>query len=82
MWFISNDLESGTGLNLEVGIKRPYDTRWGSHFASLLNIQTIYASICDVFENLGKFDTNRDRKAEAIRILKLLNRLILCFVYI
>ncbi|KAL7591658.1 uncharacterized protein LOC111900137 [Lactuca sativa] len=33
---------------------------------------TIYASICDVLEDLCKFDTDRDRKAEAIRILKLL----------
>nr|KAJ0224812.1 hypothetical protein LSAT_V11C100002390 [Lactuca sativa] len=64
------ELESGTGLNQEVGIKRPSDTRWGSHFASLLNIQTIYASICDVLEDLGEFDSDRDRRAEAIRILK------------
>ncbi|XP_052625946.1 uncharacterized protein LOC111920224 [Lactuca sativa] len=64
------ELESGTGLNQEVGIKRSSDTRWGSHFASLLNIQTIYASICDVLEDLGEFDSDRDRRAEAIRILK------------
>nr|KAJ0197641.1 hypothetical protein LSAT_V11C700376230 [Lactuca sativa] len=72
MWYISSELESGTGLNQELNIKRPSDTRWGSHFAFLLNIQTIYASICDVLEDLCKFDTDRDRKAEAIRILKLL----------
>ncbi|XP_052627576.1 uncharacterized protein LOC111886690 [Lactuca sativa] len=64
------ELQSGTGLNQEVGIKRSSDTRWGSHFASLLNIQIIYASICDVLEDLGEFDSDRDRRAEAIRILK------------
>nr|KAJ0224589.1 hypothetical protein LSAT_V11C100001900 [Lactuca sativa] len=47
--YSANSFVYATGLNLEVGIKRPYDTRWGSHFASLLNIQTIYASICDVY---------------------------------
>ncbi|XP_052621644.1 uncharacterized protein LOC111906147 [Lactuca sativa] len=64
------ELESGTGLIQEVGIKLPSDTRWGSHFASLLNIQTIYASICDVLEDLGEFESDSDRRAEAIRILK------------
>nr|KAJ0188089.1 hypothetical protein LSAT_V11C900493490 [Lactuca sativa] len=65
-------LESHTDLNQEVGIKQPSDTRWGSHFASLLNIQIIYASICDVLEDLGKFDSDRDRRVEAIHILKCL----------
>ncbi|KAJ9560496.1 hypothetical protein OSB04_005656 [Centaurea solstitialis] len=64
------ELESGTGLNQEVGIKRPCDTRWGSHFASLLNIQTIYPSICEVLEDLGDDNNDSDRKAEALRILK------------
>ncbi|KAL7619274.1 uncharacterized protein LOC111913592 [Lactuca sativa] len=64
------ELQSGTGLNQEVGIKRPSDTRWGSHFASLLNIQTIYASICDVLEDISEFDSDRDRRAEVICILK------------
>ena len=67
---ILGDLESGNGLNQEVGIKRPCDTRWGSHFASLLNIQTIYPSICEVLEDLGDDNTDNDRKAEALRILK------------
>ncbi|KAI3766200.1 hypothetical protein L2E82_16252 [Cichorium intybus] len=67
---VEGELESGTGLNQEVGIKRPSDTRWGSHFASILNIKNIYSSICEVLEDLGKDNSDRDRKAEAIRILK------------
>nr|KAJ0217053.1 hypothetical protein LSAT_V11C300152970 [Lactuca sativa] len=63
------ELQSGTGLNQEVGIRRSSDIRWGSHFASLLNIQTIYAFICDVLEDLGEFDSDRDRRVEAIRFL-------------
>nr|KAJ0206281.1 hypothetical protein LSAT_V11C500267400 [Lactuca sativa] len=62
-------LESGTGLNQEMDIKRPSDTQWGSHFSSLLNIKNIYSSICEVLEDLGKDNSDRDRKAEAICIL-------------
>ncbi|XP_023731068.1 uncharacterized protein LOC111878805 [Lactuca sativa] len=69
---VEGELESGTGLNQEVGIKRPSDTRWGSHFSSLLNIKNIYSSICEVLEDLGKDNSDRDRKAEAIHILRLL----------
>ncbi|KAL4557435.1 hypothetical protein LXL04_035612 [Taraxacum kok-saghyz] len=61
---------SGTGLNQEVGIKRPSDTRWGSHFSSPLNIKIIYSSLCEVLEDLGEDNSDRDRKGEAIRILK------------
>ncbi|CAI9259508.1 unnamed protein product [Lactuca saligna] len=46
---VEGELESGIGLNQEVGIKRPY-----------------------VLEDLGKDNSDRDRKAEALRILRLL----------
>ncbi|CAI9279120.1 unnamed protein product [Lactuca saligna] len=69
---VEGELESGTGLNQQVGIKRPSDTRWGSHFSSLLNIKNIYSSICEVLEDLGRDNSDRDRKAEAICILRLL----------
>nr|XP_043615941.1 uncharacterized protein LOC122587841 [Erigeron canadensis] len=42
------ELESGKGQNQELGIKRPCDTRWGSHYATLFNITIIYSSICEV----------------------------------
>ncbi|KAK8570921.1 hypothetical protein V6N13_103318 [Hibiscus sabdariffa] len=32
-------LESGTGLNQEIGLSKPGDTRWGSHFKTILNIR-------------------------------------------
>ncbi|XP_023766995.2 uncharacterized protein LOC111915579 [Lactuca sativa] len=70
-WDLS-ELESGTSLNQEVGSKRLSDTRWGSHFSSLLNIKNIYSSICEVVEHLGRDNSHHDRKAEAIRILRLL----------
>ncbi|XP_021857992.2 uncharacterized protein [Spinacia oleracea] len=34
----SDDLETGTGLNQELGLGRPCDTRWGSHFKTILNV--------------------------------------------
>ncbi|XP_052621086.1 uncharacterized protein LOC111877426 [Lactuca sativa] len=48
----AGEIQSGTGLNQEVSIKRPCDTRWGSHFGSLLNIKRTYSSICEVLEDI------------------------------
>nr|KAJ0211702.1 hypothetical protein LSAT_V11C400185410 [Lactuca sativa] len=61
------DIQSGTSLNQEVGIKRPCDTRGGSHFGSLLNVNKTCSSICKVLEDI-KFNINcQDHRAEARR---------------
>ncbi|XP_057803103.1 uncharacterized protein LOC131018393 [Salvia miltiorrhiza] len=62
------ELESGSGLNQEVGLKRPGDTRWGSHYKTLLNIINIFPTIVEVLEMIGKnASCSEDRiKAQAI----------------
>ena len=47
------ELESGSGLNQEMGLPRPGDTRWGSHYKTICSIITIYSSIHDVLIELG-----------------------------
>ncbi|XP_071715238.1 uncharacterized protein [Rutidosis leptorrhynchoides] len=66
----TGEVESGTGQNQEVGIKRPCDTRWGSHYGSLLNILTIYSSICEVLEDISEDGNCQDQRAEACRLLR------------
>ncbi|KAH9800823.1 TTF-type domain-containing protein [Citrus sinensis] len=41
------ELSSGRGLNQEVTLKRSADTRWGSHYGTLLSIITMVPSIVD-----------------------------------
>ncbi|XP_021766313.1 zinc finger MYM-type protein 1-like [Chenopodium quinoa] len=36
------ELELGTGLNQERSLSRPNDTRWGSHFRTILNVLNLY----------------------------------------
>ncbi|XP_066373509.1 uncharacterized protein [Miscanthus floridulus] len=47
------DLESGSGLNQEMGLPRSGDTRWGSHYKTICSIITTYSSIHDVLIELG-----------------------------
>ncbi|XP_050207452.1 uncharacterized protein LOC126656872 [Mercurialis annua] len=69
---INGELQTGRGLNQEVSIKRPGDTCWGSHYASLLNIMTMFSSIIYVLEDVERHGAYQDQKAEARRLLELL----------
>ncbi|CAI0429385.1 unnamed protein product [Linum tenue] len=58
------ELETGRGLNQEVGLKRPCDTRWGSHFDTLLNLPVIYSSVIDCLDIIKK-EAKGEAKGEA-----------------
>ena len=53
------ELETGTGLNQEMGLPRPGETRWGSHYRTVRNIIDMYAEIRDVLISLGKDTSQR-----------------------
>ncbi|KAK8666127.1 hypothetical protein V6N13_006279 [Hibiscus sabdariffa] len=63
----SGDLESGTSLNQELGLSRPGDTRWGSHFKTILNVISLYPSILESLDAIGEVsDWNDTNKAESL----------------
>ncbi|XP_021751901.1 uncharacterized protein LOC110717496 [Chenopodium quinoa] len=57
------ELETGSGLNQECGLGRPCDTRWGSHFKTILNVLDLYPVILGSLEDIAKvsdtIDSNR-----------------------
>jgi hypothetical protein len=53
------ELETGTGLHQEMGLPRPGDTRWGSHYKTVCNIISMYPSIHDVLATLGNDTSHR-----------------------
>ncbi|GAA0151528.1 hypothetical protein LIER_10230 [Lithospermum erythrorhizon] len=54
-------VEIGTGLNQELSIARPGDTRWGSHFRTLCRLKDLFTPIIEVFEEL---EDDRDSEGE------------------
>jgi hypothetical protein len=46
------EIASGQGLNQETCVKRPADTRWSSHFATLTNLILIYDYVIYVLKIL------------------------------
>ena len=66
------EIPSGQGLNQETSLKRAVDTRWGSHYATLINLILMYSSIIDVLEIIKEDGSNADQRAEANGLLYLL----------
>jgi hypothetical protein len=53
------EMESGSGLNQQMGLARPSETRWGSHYKTILHIVDMYATIHEVLMTLGKDTSQR-----------------------
>jgi hypothetical protein len=54
-----DELETGRGLNQEMGLPRPGETRWGPYYKTKCNIITMYPVIRDVLMILGEDTTIR-----------------------
>ncbi|CAN1157895.1 Zinc finger MYM-type protein 1 [Linum perenne] len=66
------ELETGRGLNQEIGLKRPSDTRWGSHFRTLVGLPIIFSSLIEV---LGVIE-DEGGDSEFAFILKMMTRVL------
>ena len=50
----AGEIKSGSGLNQELSLSRPGDTRWHSHFKTILHLLIMYSSILDVIDRIGE----------------------------
>jgi hypothetical protein len=56
------EIETGKGMNQEMGLARPAGTSWGSHFETIVHVISLYPSIRKVLNKIGE----EYRTAEAI----------------
>ncbi|XP_074271502.1 uncharacterized protein LOC141595434 [Silene latifolia] len=59
------EVETGKGLNQVLGLARPGDTRWGSHFKSILNLIVMFSTAIEVLEKIGLSSKCVDDRAKA-----------------
>ncbi|XP_075086113.1 uncharacterized protein LOC107805531 [Nicotiana tabacum] len=55
---VLGEVHTGSGLNQELGLQRPGDTRWGSHFKTVCNFIALFSSIINVLEFLASEGAN------------------------
>ncbi|TQE12157.1 hypothetical protein C1H46_002227 [Malus baccata] len=58
-------LPSGQGLNQETSLKRASDTRWGSHYGTLVSLINMFSSVIEVLEMLVDDGVSLDLRGEA-----------------
>ena len=63
---IKEDLEngvyrSGQDLNQKTNLKRPGDTRWGSYYATILNLILMFSAVVDVLEIIEEDDLSNQK---------------------
>ncbi|CAN6542536.1 unnamed protein product [Malus baccata var. baccata] len=63
------NLETGKGLNQESSLMRPCDTRWNSHYGTIVSIIVMFEAVVEVVEWI-KSDRNQDNLGEAIGLFK------------
>ncbi|KAL6648571.1 hypothetical protein ACP70R_012795 [Stipagrostis hirtigluma subsp. patula] len=63
------EIETGKGLNQEMGLSRPGDTRWGSHYKTIMHVISLYPSLRKVLIMVGKDSSQGTECANAQTIL-------------
>nr|XP_027108615.1 zinc finger MYM-type protein 1-like [Coffea arabica] len=58
----SGDIISGKGKNQETSLARPGDTRWGSHYLTLLCLSSMWASVIGILGNIQDDATTSDNR--------------------
>ncbi|XP_041994197.1 zinc finger MYM-type protein 1-like [Salvia splendens] len=76
----SDEINTGRGLNQEKSLTRPGDTRWSSHYGTLINLMHLFSSINDVLEYVGENGYEDAHRAEALDVQEILNHFEFIFV--
>ncbi|XP_078154717.1 uncharacterized protein LOC144550590 [Carex rostrata] len=67
---ISNlEIKTGSGLNQEMGLARPSNTRWSSHFKTLNGVITLFSATIGVLEEIENDALILEQRVEATGIL-------------
>nr|XP_040259401.1 uncharacterized protein LOC109748470 isoform X4 [Aegilops tauschii subsp. strangulata] len=64
------EIATGTGLNQELSLQRPGDTRWNSHYKTLLGLSKMFSSVVKVLEYVEKDGTDTGKRRQARGLLK------------
>ncbi|KAK8705164.1 hypothetical protein V6N13_048771 [Hibiscus sabdariffa] len=63
------EIFSDRELNQETVMKRPIDTRWGSHYKIVVSLITMFSSVMDVLEIIEEDGIHSEQKVEACMLL-------------
>ncbi|XP_020695550.1 zinc finger MYM-type protein 1-like [Dendrobium catenatum] len=75
----NGEVFTGRGLNQEISLRRPGETRWGSHYESLIRLITMFSSVVDVLEIILEDGISSKKRGEAFALLDSMQSFDFCF---
>ncbi|PIN17272.1 hypothetical protein CDL12_10074 [Handroanthus impetiginosus] len=66
----SGEISSVRDLNQEITLKRSGDTRWGSHYSTLLRLVSMFSSVVEVLEIIEEDGMNNEQRDESHSLLR------------
>ncbi|KAI3691217.1 hypothetical protein L2E82_49437 [Cichorium intybus] len=66
----SGELESGSGLNQETSLARAGDTRWSSHYKTIISLSILFKEVVEVLKYVEDEGTSLSNRCQATGILK------------
>ncbi|KAJ6858052.1 zinc finger MYM-type protein 1-like [Populus alba x Populus x berolinensis] len=58
----NGEIASGRGLNQETSLRRYGDTRWGSHYVTIIRLLAMFSSVLDVLEIIREDGMNSEQR--------------------
>lgn len=74
------DICSGRGLNQESSLTRPGDTRWGSHYKTIIRLLSMWSSVVLVLTNIYEDGNERKSKGKVIGLIDKMERYEFIFI--
>jgi pterin-4a-carbinolamine dehydratase len=63
------DISSERDLNQEIGLACPGDTRWNSHYKSLVNLIILFGSVLEVLDDIKENSDDPKKRGSAITLI-------------
>ncbi|XP_039130951.1 uncharacterized protein LOC120267379 [Dioscorea cayenensis subsp. rotundata] len=64
------EIASGRGQNQESSLARPGDTRWGSHYTTILRLISMWTSVLNVLQNVHDDGASNDNRGIAASLIE------------
>ncbi|KAF8069345.1 hypothetical protein N665_1141s0006 [Sinapis alba] len=77
--FSNGIIKTGTRLNQDLSLKKPGNTRWGSHYKTLLRLDKMFPCIIEVLEHIQIEGLDGSKRQHAFGLLKYLHTFDLVF---
>ncbi|XP_039120125.1 zinc finger MYM-type protein 1-like [Dioscorea cayenensis subsp. rotundata] len=73
-------ISTSRGCNQETSLARPGDTRWGSHYYTILRLQMMWPAVMDVVGNVHDDGTNHEQQGVALGLIDRMERFEFVFI--